>query len=168
MCNWPLSPLLQPPPVVHRPRIHHVCWCRGAVTAAGRNGGAAAGKRREGGAGGWRREERGWDLGSRWRQIGQRGEAAGMRGQVLGGYPKNSVNYPNTRESSKHVPVQSESAKRLWFPLQIAQVLKSRNPFTRALASPFIGRWRDFHMPKTPSASENIPSVNAYKNVFFV
>jgi hypothetical protein len=26
----------------------------------------------------------------------------------------------------------------------------------------------DFYVPKTPSASENIPSMNAYKNVFFV
>jgi hypothetical protein len=32
---------------------------------------------------------------------------------------------------------------------------------------PFIWRWRDFYIPKTPSSSENIPSVNAYKNVFF-
>jgi hypothetical protein len=45
---------------------------------------------------------------------------------------------------------------------------KNLNPFTRALAPPFIGRWRDFYIPKTPSSSENIPSVNAYKNVFFI
>jgi hypothetical protein len=44
------------------------------------------------------------------------------------------------RESSKHVQAQSESAKRLRFPLQVAQVPKSLNPFTRALAPPFIGR----------------------------
>jgi hypothetical protein len=42
------------------------------------------------------------------------------------------------------------------------------NLFTRALAPPFIGRRRDFYIPKTPSISENIPSVNAYKNVFLV
>jgi hypothetical protein len=62
--------------------------------------------------------------------------SAGHR--VLGGYPKNSDDNPNTRESSKHVQVQSKSAKRLWFPLQIAQVPKSVNPFTRALASPLL------------------------------
>jgi hypothetical protein len=45
---------------------------------------------------------------------------------------------------------------------------KNLNLFTRALAPPFIGRWRDFYIPKTPSSSENIPSVNAYKNVFFI
>jgi hypothetical protein len=57
--------------------------------------------------------------------------------------------------------------RKEWFPLQIAQVPKSLNPFTCALAPPFIGRWRDFYIPKTPSSSENIPSVNTYKNVFF-
>jgi hypothetical protein len=45
---------------------------------------------------------------------------------------------------------------------------KSLNPFTRALAPPFIGRRRDFHIPITPLASENIPSVNAYMIVFFI
>jgi hypothetical protein len=44
---------------------------------------------------------------------------------------------------------------------------KSLNPFTRALAPPFIGRWRDFYIPKTPSSLKNIPNVNTYKNVFF-
>jgi hypothetical protein len=33
---------------------------------------------------------------------------------------------------------------------------------------PLLWRWRDFYIPKTPSSSENIPSVNAYKNVFLV
>jgi hypothetical protein len=87
---------------------------------------------------------------------------------LLGGYPKNSDDYPNTSESSQHVQVQRESAKRLRFPLQIAQVPKSVNPFTRALAPPFIGRRRDFNIPITPLASENIPSVNAYRIVFFI
>jgi hypothetical protein len=32
---------------------------------------------------------------------------------------------------------------------------------------PFIGRRRDFYIPKTPSSSKNIPNVNTYKNVFF-
>jgi hypothetical protein len=42
------------------------------------------------------------------------------------------------------------------------------NEFTRALAPPFIGRRRDFYIPKAPSSSWNIPNVNAYKNVFFI
>jgi hypothetical protein len=91
-----------------------------------------------------------------------------QRDGSVGGYPKNSDDYPNTRESSWHVQVQSESAKRLWFPPRVAQVPKSLNPFTRALAPPFIGRRRDFYIPITPLASENIPSVNAYKIVFFI
>jgi hypothetical protein len=42
------------------------------------------------------------------------------------------------------------------------------NPFTRALTPPFIGRRRDFYIPKTPSHSKNIPNVNTYINVFFI
>jgi hypothetical protein len=45
---------------------------------------------------------------------------------------------------------------------------KNLNPFTRALAPPFIGRRRDFYIPKTPSSSKNIPSVNTYKNALFI
>jgi hypothetical protein len=33
---------------------------------------------------------------------------------------------------------------------------------------PFIGRWRDFYIPTIPSNSENIPSVNAHTNVFYI
>jgi hypothetical protein len=53
------------------------------------------------------------------------------------------------------LPVDSTSSKNL-------------NPFTRALAPPFIGTRRDFYIPKTPSSSKNIPNVNAYKDVFFI
>jgi hypothetical protein len=42
------------------------------------------------------------------------------------------------------------------------------NPFTRALAPPFIGRRRDFYIPKIPSNLGNIPSVNMYMNVFYI
>jgi hypothetical protein len=44
---------------------------------------------------------------------------------------------------------------------------KSESVYTCPRA-PFIGRCRDFYIPTTPSGSGNIPSVNAYKNVFFV
>jgi hypothetical protein len=50
----------------------------------------------------------------------------------------------------------------------MAQVPKDLNPFPRALAPPFIGRRRDFYIPKMPSSSKNIPNVNTYKNVFFI
>jgi hypothetical protein len=42
------------------------------------------------------------------------------------------------------------------------------NPFTRALVPPFIGRRRDFYIPKIPSNLGNIPSVNMYINVFYI
>jgi hypothetical protein len=46
-------------------------------------------------------------------------------------------------------------------------VSKVVNPFTRALAPPFIGRHSDFYIPKIPSNPRNIPSVNMY-NVFYI
>jgi hypothetical protein len=42
------------------------------------------------------------------------------------------------------------------------------NPFTRALAPPFIGRRRDFYISRIPSNLINIPSVNMYTNVFYI
>jgi hypothetical protein len=42
------------------------------------------------------------------------------------------------------------------------------NPFTCAIAPPFIGRRRDFYIPKIPSNIRNIPSVNTYINVFYI
>jgi hypothetical protein len=50
----------------------------------------------------------------------------------------------------------------------VAQIPKNLNPFTCALAPPFIGRRRDFYILKTLSSSRNIPNVNTYKNVFFI
>jgi hypothetical protein len=41
------------------------------------------------------------------------------------------------------------------------------NPFTRARAPPFIGRPRDFYIPKIPSKLGNIPNVNMYTNIFY-
>jgi hypothetical protein len=32
----------------------------------------------------------------------------------------------------------------------------------------FIGRRRDFYVPKVPSSSRNIPNVNTYMNVFYI
>jgi hypothetical protein len=51
---------------------------------------------------------------------------------------------------------------------QNAQASKVVNPFTRALAPPFIGRRRDFYILKTPLSSTNIPNVNTYMNVFSI
>jgi hypothetical protein len=51
--------------------------------------------------------------------------------------------------------------------LKTAQASKAVNPFTHALAPPFIGIRRDFYILKTPSNLKNIPSVNTYMNVFY-
>jgi hypothetical protein len=52
--------------------------------------------------------------------------------------------------------------------LNTAQASKVVNPLTRALVPPFIGRRRDFYIPKTPSSLKNIPNVNMYTNVFYI
>jgi hypothetical protein len=52
--------------------------------------------------------------------------------------------------------------------LKTAQTPKVVNTFTRALAPPFIGRRRDFYIPKIPSDPRNIPSVNMCMNVFYI
>jgi hypothetical protein len=52
--------------------------------------------------------------------------------------------------------------------LKTAQTSKVVTPVTRALAPPFIGRRRDFYIPKVPSNLRNIPNVNTYMNVFYI
>jgi hypothetical protein len=52
--------------------------------------------------------------------------------------------------------------------LKTAHASKVVNPFTCALAPPFIGRRRDFYIPKIPSNLRNMPSVNMYMNVFYI
>jgi hypothetical protein len=51
--------------------------------------------------------------------------------------------------------------------LRTAQTSKVMNAFTHALAPPFIGRRRDFYIPKIPSDPRNILTVNMYINVFY-
>jgi hypothetical protein len=51
--------------------------------------------------------------------------------------------------------------------LKTAQPSKVVSPFTRALVPPFIGRQRDFYIPKVPSNLRNIPSVNTYMNIVY-
>jgi hypothetical protein len=89
---------------------------------------------------------------------------------MLGGYPKIRMGSPkhgrekvlSTRSSA--VVKQKETEN---LPL-VAQIPKNLNPFTCALAPPFIGRRRDFYILKTLSSSRNISNVNTYKNVFFI
>jgi hypothetical protein len=53
-------------------------------------------------------------------------------------------------------------------PLKTAHASKVVNPFTHALVPPFLGRRRDFYIPKILSNLGNIPSVNMYMNVFYI
>jgi hypothetical protein len=52
--------------------------------------------------------------------------------------------------------------------LKTTHASKVVNPFACALAPPFIGRRRDFYIPKIPSNPRNIPCVNMYMNVFYI
>jgi hypothetical protein len=60
---------------------------------------------------------------------------------------------------------EKEETKNLRRPALASKVV---NPFTRALAPPFIGRRRDFYLPRLPSNPENIPNVNMYITVFCI
>jgi hypothetical protein len=89
---------------------------------------------------------------------------------VVGGYPKIQIRSPNTREESIKVfkskaQMTQEQTKN---PIKTTHASKVVNPFTRALAPPFIGRRRDFYIPKVPSNVRNIPNVNMYMNVFYI
>jgi hypothetical protein len=79
---------------------------------------------------------------------------------------KNRMESPNTRVKNQRPKVtKKEETKNLRKPVLASKVV---NPFTRALASPFIGRRNDFFISRIPSNLENIPSVNTYMNVFYI
>jgi hypothetical protein len=52
--------------------------------------------------------------------------------------------------------------------LKVCTPSKVVNPCTRALAPPFIGRRRDFYIPRLPLNLENILNVNMYMKVFYI
>jgi hypothetical protein len=65
------------------------------------------------------------------------------------GGPKNRWESPNTRVWNKSTRVaKSKETENLLKPEHASKVV---NPFTRALAPTFIGRRRDFYIPKIPS-----------------
>jgi hypothetical protein len=85
---------------------------------------------------------------------------------MLGGGPKNRRESPNTKVWNKSTRVaKSKETKNLQKPALTSKVV---NPFTRALAPPFIGRRRDIYIPKIPSNLRNISSVNMYMNVIYI
>jgi hypothetical protein len=58
------------------------------------------------------------------------------------GGSENRMESPNTRITNESAQVTKDGeTKNLWKPVLISKVV---NPFTRALAPPFIGRRRDF------------------------
>jgi hypothetical protein len=80
------------------------------------------------------------------------------------------ISSPNTREwkaeaFKSEAQMTQEETKNLQ---KTALTPKVMDPFTRALTPPFIGRRRDFYIPKIPSNPGNIPSVNMYMNVFYI
>jgi hypothetical protein len=76
-----------------------------------------------------------------------------------------STRMQNIRTFKFGTQITKEETKNLQ---KTAHVSKVVNLFTRALAPPFIGRRRDFYIPKIPSNLWNIPSVNMYTNVFYI
>jgi hypothetical protein len=91
-------------------------------------------------------------------------------GGMCWGYPKIQTKSPNTGEENTRTfkfgtQFTKEETKNL---LKTAHASKVVNPFTRALALPFIGRLRDFYIPKILSNLRNIPNVNMYMNVLYI
>jgi hypothetical protein len=91
-------------------------------------------------------------------------------GANVWGYTKMQISSPNTREWNakafkSEAQMTQEGTKNLQ---KTALTSKLMNSFTRALAPPFIGRRRDFYIPKVPSNLWNIPNVNSYMNVFYI
>jgi hypothetical protein len=82
------------------------------------------------------------------------------------GGSENQMESPNTRFQKKCGKVRQREGTKI--PPKSVLVSKVVNPFTRALEPPFIGRRRDFYILRLPSNLKNIPSVNIYKNVFYI
>jgi hypothetical protein len=74
---------------------------------------------------------------------------------------------PRTQEkrmrTRSNTLIMQEKTKNL---LKTAQASKVVSLFTRALTPPFIGRRRDFYIPKVPWNPRNIPNVNTY--IFYI
>jgi hypothetical protein len=82
-----------------------------------------------------------------------------LSSMLLGGCPKIRTRSPNTEEENARTfkigtQFTKEEIKNL---IKTAHASKVVNPFTRALAPPFIGRRRDFYIPKIPLNLRNIP-----------
>jgi hypothetical protein len=82
------------------------------------------------------------------------------------GVSENRRESPNTRDADKSTQVTKDRETRnLRKPVLVSKVV---NPFTLAIATPFIGRQRNFYIPRIPSNLRNILNVNTYKNVLCI
>jgi hypothetical protein len=89
---------------------------------------------------------------------------------MLGGLSENPDKIPE-HERRKYANVQvrgTDDARGDKESPKDAHASKVVNPFTRALTPPFIGRRRDFYIPKILSNLGNIPNVNIYMSVFYI
>jgi hypothetical protein len=87
----------------------------------------------------------------------------------VGGGSENRMWSPNTSKigfQNKYTKVCKRARTRN--PRKSVLASKVVNPFTCALKPRFVGRRRDFYIPRLPSNLKNIPSVNMYKNVFYI
>jgi hypothetical protein len=76
---------------------------------------------------------------------------------------------PRTQEKGKWARSSTQMTQKETMNLpKIAPTFKIVSPLTCALVPPFIGRRRDFYIPKVPSNPRNIPNMNTYMNVFYI
>jgi hypothetical protein len=88
-----------------------------------------------------------------------------MVGANVGG-SENRMGAPNTRFQNDHKKACKSEGTR--FRRKSDFTSKVVSPFTCALEPPFIGRRRDFYIPRLSWNLKNILSVNMYKNVFYI
>jgi hypothetical protein len=85
----------------------------------------------------------------------------------VGGYPKIRMSSPNTRERNANTFKDMDNARGDKESPKDSSSLKSCESPLHVPSRPlFIGRQRDFYIPKVPSNLRNIPNVNTYMNVF--
>jgi hypothetical protein len=81
-------------------------------------------------------------------------------GPKIGWSPQTQGSDANTwksrRGGGQGIPESLYSSQKFWIPLHVPS-----DP-------PFIGRRRDFYIPRLPSNLKNIPSVNTYMNVLYI
>jgi hypothetical protein len=86
---------------------------------------------------------------------------------MLGG-SKNRMESPNTEVQNTDHTSHESCGKETRNLQKYTFVSKVVNPFTRALVPPLQKDEGTFYILKIPSKLGHIPSVNTYKNVFYI